>query len=104
MIEKVGAILPPKKPSIIPDASQWVSGQGCGVWFSIELTSKEGVFNIKRFNPEGELDCDRLFKVEENGTKFDINKPYKFVHVSHCSRCRIVQGEVVYVFNFNEKL
>ena len=102
MEPKIGSIHPPEIPSSIPDYSQWLSGQGVGTWFCIDSSSKNNQFMIKRFTPDGELDCDRIFEVEENGAIFDIEKPYQFTYISHCSTCRIIQNEKIFIFNYIE--
>jgi len=99
----IGTIEPPEKPKNIPSNSQWISGQGGGVWFSISPTNIAQHFNIKRYTPKGELDCDRIFEIEKNNTNFDIQRTYKFIHISHCSKCRIRQDEVIYIFNYLEQ-
>jgi hypothetical protein len=100
MKKHLGTLLPPKKSESIPTHSQWLLGQGAGGWFSIEKESKLNQYRIQRFSPKGNLDCDRVFEIEENGSIFDIYQVYEFVHVSHCSKCRIKQNETVFVFNY----
>lgn len=95
-----GTLSPPKKPLNIPKTSQWLSGQGGGVWFHISSTKKRNEFLIKRFTPVGEMDCNRIFEIENNGSIFDITLPYKFTHVSHCAKCRIIQNKIIYTFNY----
>lgn len=98
MEKHVGTLYPPPKPATIPAHAQWLLGQGAGVWFSIEKTSGHNKYRIQRFSPTGNLDCDRIFEIEENDSVFDITKAYEFVHVSHCAKCRIKQNEIVFVF------
>lgn len=96
---KVGTIIPPEKPKNVPEIAQWLSGQGAGVWFTITATNHSHQFIIERYAVTGSLDCKRLFMVENSEEVFDINKPYQFVHVSHCAKCRIKQGDQTFVFN-----
>ena len=100
MAERIGTINPPAQPTSIPSNAQWLLGQGAGAWFSITATSQSNQYQVKRFRPAGELDCDRIFEVEENGSVFDINEPYQFTHISHCAKCSILQNETVFVFNY----
>lgn len=102
MEKYIGTLYPPEKPKGIPVDSQWLLGQGAGVWFSIEKTSENCKYRIQRFAPNGDLDCDRIFEIEENGAIFDIEKTYEFAHVSHCAKCRIKQNDTVFVFNYIE--
>ena len=98
MEQRFGTIHAPRKPVEIPNHSQWIFGQGAGAWFSLDKT--ECLFNIKRFSLNGKLDCDRFFEIEENGSIFDIEKPYQFIHLSHCAKCRIEQNKIVFIFNY----
>jgi len=96
----IGSLYPPEKPVTIPSNSQWLLGQGVGVWFYIEKTTVNNNYRIQRFSPAGKLDCDRIFKIEQNGSVFNIELVYEFVHVSHCAKCRIKQNDIVFVFNY----
>lgn len=98
---KIGTIHPPELPDSIPNHAQWLLGQGAGTWFCIDKTDQINRYNIKRFSPEGELDCDRIFSIENNGSIFDIKESYQFVHISHCEKCRIQQHGVVFIFNYS---
>ncbi len=100
MADQIGTIYPPELPSTVPDYAQWLLGQGAGTWFSITSTAVQHQYNIKRYKPNGDLDCDRIFNVENNGSIFDTNQPYQFIPVSHCAKCRIVQNEITFVFNY----
>lgn len=100
MKKRLGNIDSPEIPDLIPICSQWLSGQGAGAWFYVGETEKQNKYNIKRYNPKGNLDCDRIFEIENNGTIFDIKEAYQFLHISHCSKCRIKQNEIVFVFNY----
>ena len=103
MGKRIGTVDAPVKPKEIPTSTQWFLGQGAGAWFFITSTESENRFNIKRFAPNGSLDCDRVFEIEENGSVFDIEKPYNFTHISHCAKCRIIQNEIIFVFNYKEE-
>jgi len=101
MGKQIGTINPPEIPETIPSNSQWLFGQGAGCWFNIEKSGEKNKYRIQRFTPNGELDCDRIFEIEENGSIFDIGFAYEFAHVSHCAKCRIIQNEIVFVFNYS---
>lgn len=96
----IGTIHPPKLPTSIPSNAKWLLGQGAGTWFCVDKTTKQNQYQIKRFTPSGELDCDRIFEIEDNGLIFDINKEYEFTHISHCSKCSILQNDILFVFNY----
>ena len=98
MEKRIGTIDAPELPSTLPANSQWLLGQGAGVWFCIDSTDTFNRYRIKRFAPNGEIDCDGIFEIEENGLVFDINKKYEFTHISHCAKCRILQNETIFIF------
>lgn len=100
MSRLIGTLIPPAKPSTIPVSAKWLSGQGVGVWFYIEATSNSSVFRIKRFTPEGNLDCDRLFEIEKSNSTLNLNEDHEFTHISHCSKCRIIQNKTTFILNF----
>ena len=99
MKSNIGTILAPELPQHLPGHCQWVSGQGAGVWFCIEETNIKTQFIIKRFSPEGNLDCEGTFKIEKQTVDFDITKPYQFTHISHCAKSKIIQNKIIFVFN-----
>ena len=83
----------------IPEKAQWLSGTvGSGSWFSI--TDEKNKYRIKRFSPEGKLECDRIFTVDNSA--FDLHIDYKFTFLSHCKECTIIQNELTYKFYHNE--
>ena len=88
----------PIKPNNIPNKAQWLAGVGAGSWFVIEIDLKK--YRIKRFSPEGILECDRLFIVDKDD--FDINIEYQFTYLSHCKECTIIQNNKNYRFFTNE--
>jgi hypothetical protein len=100
LMSLVGTIEAPELPSTIPSDAQWLLGQGAGTWFAIATTEKTTEYKIRRYTPTGSLDCDRLFVLEDNGSIFDISIPYEFAHVSHCAKCRIKQGGIIFIFNY----
>lgn len=81
----------PKKPDHISATAQWLAGEGAGSWFVIESTSKPLYFNVYRYSPIGELECKGVFVQEKNFNTFEIEKEYKFEHMSHCAKVTIRQ-------------
>lgn len=82
----------------IPKHSQWLSGQGCGVWFCIDSDTRENFYKIRRYSEHGSLDCERIFYISNNLKGFDLKKPYQFKHISHCAKCEIEQDGKIYIF------
>jgi len=92
-------IMKSKRHINIPGNAQWLSGTvGSGSWFSI--TDEKNKYRIKRFSPEGKLECDRIFTVDNSA--FDLHIDYKFTFLSHCKECTIIQNELTYKFYHNE--
>ena len=105
MNKLVGTILPPVKHKNVPENAKWLSGQGEGTWFCI--TKEEGLANgeyrVRRVSPQGNLDCDRVFVLEDDASIFDIAKEWNITHVSHCAEVRIIQDREVFVMNFKKE-
>ena len=97
----IGTLLPPMLPKTIPKNSKWLSGQGAGCWFSIETTTTSNTYRIVRYTPQGVVSCDRIFKMANNGFVFEIVQPFEFVHVSHCNKCKIIQNNQLFIFNYH---
>ena len=84
-------ILPsPKKPEQLSTNAKWLSGEGCGSWFTIEL--RESNFLISRYSPEGKLECSGIFQ-QVSGEAINFNIDYKFTYLSHCAEVNIIQNE-----------
>jgi hypothetical protein len=86
----------PNRPDDLPKSAQWLAGEGAGSWFFIEITSKENEFLIKRFSPKGKLECRGIFQMESTMCNLDLQKTFKFVHLSHCAFVHIEQSKVVF--------
>lgn len=82
---------PPQRPTHVPDAAQWLAGEGAGSWFCIIPANK--YFEITRYSPEGHVECKGLFAIKSRFL-FDINQPYKIVYLSHCKYVSVEQGHV----------
>lgn len=82
----------PLRLDSIPQNSQWLSGEGAGSWFHI-IPFKDK-FIITRYSPQGKIECSGIFEIT-NSIQFDINKPFKFIHLSHCKSVHILQNDKV---------
>ena len=79
----------------ISDKAQWLSGTvGSGSWFFI--SAEKSKYRIQRYCPEGKLECDRIFTVDNSA--FDLRIDYQFTFLSHCKECTIIQNEITYKF------
>ncbi len=93
-LETVFGTLPqPERPSEIPHKSQWLAGEVAGSWFDIGKIAEE--YKIARYSPEGIEKCVRIFKrISKIG--FDLDLPFEFTHLSHCSKVSIFQnGQII---------
>ncbi len=84
-----GTLPEPERTAGIPPTAQWLAGEGAGSWFSIFPASNE-TFEITRFSPEGKVECNGIFATSGNQS-FDIEKPFRFDHLSHCRKVTIRQ-------------
>lgn len=79
----------PHKPSHLPTDIHWLSGEGCGSWFHIEVLFSK-LFLISRYSPEGKLECKGLFD-QVSGSLIKIREKYEFTYLSHCAEVNIIQ-------------
>ncbi len=97
MQDKLNQVLPaPVKHDSIPLESQWLAGEGAGSWFNICF--KNDFYFIIRYSPKGEVECESFFEILEDKI-FNINDPYQFTYLSHCKQVRILQNDIVIIFN-----
>jgi hypothetical protein len=94
-------ILPkPKLPQNLSVNAKWLSGEGCGSWFLIEI--KESNIFISRYNPEGKLECSGIFQ-QTQGVTIDLNSNYVFSYLSHCAEVNIIQDNQILKFKLFSK-
>ena len=83
----------PVRPTGLTVNAQWLSGEGAGSWFSYEPAGNN--FRVSRFSPKGVMEWENIFTVL-NDRLLDIDKPYRFEHISHYKKVRLTQnGEYV---------
>jgi hypothetical protein len=100
-----GSILSPIKHENVPKNAKWLSGQGEGTWFSItkEFGLKDFEYRIRRISPQGNLDCDRVFILEDNNSALDLTKEWNITHLSHCAEVRVLQNNSSILLNFEKE-
>ncbi len=89
-------LLQPKRHPNVPKSAQWLSGEGAGSWFHITQVKKDYV--ISRYNETGTLEFETRYNLKRN-VLFDINKEYKFIHLSHYNKVNIEQSENIFEFD-----
>lgn len=103
MDKRIGRMLAPEKHPNVPPQAKWLSGQGEGTWFTI--TKEDGLnaneYRVRRTSPQGNLDCDRVFLIQNES--FNINQAWDITHVSHCAIVRVIQDEKVYQLDFTRE-
>ncbi len=87
----------PVMPENLPSHAQWLSGEGAGSWFVIQLEGA-GSYEVARFDPEGRLECKGVFKVR-NASFFDIERPFQVTYLSHCQQVTLLQAGVVVILD-----
>lgn len=95
-----GTIYPADLHPNIPKDAKWLAGQGEGTWFVVtkeeNLTQKE--YRVRRFSPQGSLECDRIFELQDSG--FNIQEDFEITYTSHCAIVRLKQKEQVFKMDF----
>ena len=94
-----GRLIAPMKNKNIPEKAKWLSGEGGGAWFYI--SEENNNYRIKRYTPEGLMDCNRVFNLISS-VKFDENKVFEIQHISHCAIVRVKQNGIFFLFNWIE--
>ena len=61
-MDLTGRLIAPEKIGKTPSEAQWLSGEGGGAWFYIQ--KEENNYRIKRYTPQGIVDCDRVFELK----------------------------------------
>ena len=92
----------PKTIENLNENAQWLEGIAAGAWFELFKTDNEMIYRYKRISPEGRLDVEGLFKI--NDSSFIYNEKYAFVHYSNCHFFNIRQEEKLYRFELVKKI
>jgi hypothetical protein len=82
---------PPIKPASIPDAAQWLAGEGAGSWFHIEEKNKH--YTVSRFDSNGQVECRSVFNTS-NLQNVQLLEKYEFIHPCHCKEIHILQNDL----------
>lgn len=90
--------LKPNQVDVISENAQWISGIGSGAWFEIHHLDTDDLYRLKRIAPNGNLDVDGVFKIDNKG--FEIDMPYSFKAESNCSIMYLVQDNTLYTFQY----
>jgi len=97
-----GTIDPPSRSAELPIGAQWLGGQGTGGWFHLEGHGSKDQYRIRRYSPQGTLECDRLYYLTDN-EHIDLEREFKFTYLSHCQMCTVLQGDSILKFKYYSK-
>ncbi len=71
------------------------------VWFNIKPNNDK--YLVSRYNQDGVLECEGKFAVSKNSI-FNNNLPFKFIHLSHCSKITIQQNNTIIEFKLKSEI
>ena len=77
---------PPVRHPAIPQHAQWLSGEGAGSWFALEI---EGSFlKSTRYSPDGTIECRGIYEGPVNEL-MDSNTIIDLEYLSHCKEINL---------------
>ena len=94
--------LQPKPVEGLGNHAQWLGGIAAGAWFELYETDSEAIFRFRRISPNGHVDVNGHYKVDERG--FVYSETYTFVHYSNCKFFHIEQYGKHFRFDLVEKI
>lgn len=98
---KLPEILPkPSLPGNLPQEAKWLAGEGAGSWFVIEMEN-DIHYRIGRFSPEGQLECEGLFK--SMSKNIDLKIDYTITYPSHCATVTLSQEGIKFTLRSDQK-
>lgn len=92
---------PPKRNQLIPEKAIWLSGEGAGSWFVLELNNN--ILKADRYSPAGKLECSGHFKSNKKIT-FKLSDDCILSHLSHCISIKLIyNNETFQFFRINDR-
>ena len=99
--EKQSTIPAPGRHIAIPEKAQWLSGEGAGSWFVLEVL--KGQLLVTRYGPDGKVECKGFFDSNDESDAKVIkglvaSGDYTVDHLSNCKQVTLRNslGEVFY--------
>lgn len=80
----------PPKHSSIPEKAQWLSGEGVGSWFDVEVVDHR--MHVNRFSSEGVLECSGVF-LRRDGNDLSKEADYRVIYPSNCKSVCLDDGD-----------
>ena len=88
-------LLQPERNSNIPSRAQWLSGEGAGSWFYLEIENK--VLKSTRYSSEGIIEWISFYKTTKNKTEI-LNSKFEITYPSNCKIMSVFSNEKVISF------
>ena len=99
--EKQATLPSPERHASIPENAHWLSGEGAGSWFALEVL--KGQLLVTRFGPDGTVECKGFFDSNDDLdakviTSLAASEAYAVDHLSNCKQITLRNslGEVFY--------
>jgi uncharacterized protein DUF6695 len=74
----------PLRNNKVPDNAQWLSGEGVGSWF--DFNYRDGLLEVIRYAPTGEVECSGFYKSRSSEYFISIKK----LNIDYPSNCKVV--------------
>jgi hypothetical protein len=82
-------LVAPQLPAHLSATAQWLAGEGAGSWFELTQAENSLIFGIKRYSPDGGLECEGQFTAD---TKINITDTFSITYPSHCAVVTLLQN------------
>lgn len=86
---------PKERPTHVSNDAKWLSGEGAGSWFVIKETKMHFQYQVTRYSPEGEIECQELFYPN---TEFSLKKEFEITYPAHCAKVSVIQENKMIFF------
>ncbi|MDX2414281.1 MAG: hypothetical protein QNK33_03740 [Bacteroidales bacterium] len=80
----------PERNPKIPENSQWLSGEGAGSWFAINMQGPG--LKVTRYSPGGDIECAHLYKSSDE-TFSELDNSFRITYPSNCKVVSLIQKE-----------
>lgn len=92
----LGTLPVPEKPATITENAQWISGEGAGSWFVIELN--DTFLKVARYSEKGVLECSGFYQNQKAIQMVQKSKTFWVTYPSNCNVVTLLVNDVPYRF------
>ncbi len=78
---------PPERHKLIHENALWLSGEGAGSWFVLEIN--ENILKSDRYSPNGKLECSGSFK-SESEINFTLSDKFELSYLTNYKSVKII--------------